>query len=469
MRFVAGYAAVVALGAGLIYALLLLGQHQGAGGAARAINGGSSGWGSSLSALAGNLLQPIPRLLLQIVVVIVVARACGRVFARFGQPAVIGEILAGLLLGPSALGLVAPEAMQFLFPPESLASLKLLSMLGVMLFMFVVGMDLDVQHLRHQARIAVIVSHSSIVLSFTLGVLLALTLYADFAPAGVGFTAFALFMGIAMSITAFPVLARILEEKRLADTALGRQAIACAAVDDVTAWCLLALVIAVVKASGVAPALITILMTLVFLGGMLFVVRPLLERVLAPKLNGDTSGRGLFTALLVLVFGSAWCAEVIGVHAIFGAFLAGVILPAQPALRAVMRERLEAFSSTFLMPLFFAVTGLRTQFDFLGGLTDWLICAGIIAAAMLGKFGGGMLAARAAGMGWREASAIGSLMNTRGLMELVVLNIGYDLGVLSPRIFAMLVLMALVTTFMTGPLIGWLLRPQKTPKQAAAS
>ncbi len=462
LSFAVGYGAIVLFSVALIYGLLVLGHQSFPAVAAVGAAGSAAWWEVSGAALKTNLVQPVAQLLLQIVTVIVLARACGRAFARLGQPPVIGEIIAGLLLGPSVLGLLAPDLMYFLFPLESLDSLKLLSLLGVMLFMFVVGMDLDLHELRQQARVAVAVSHISIAFPFLLGVLLSFLIYTSLAPAGVSFTAFGLFMGIAMSITAFPVLARIIEERGLAGTPLGNHAIACAAVDDVSAWCLLAVVIALVKSGSAAGAFTTLALTTLFILFMLRVLRPRLDGLLEARFEQGNNGRGTFAGMLVLMFASAWCAELIGIHAIFGAFLAGVVLSARAELRRMIRERLETFSSTFLLPLFFVFTGLRTQLGLLNDWQSWLMCGGIILVAIVGKLGGSMLAARWAGMGWRHATALGVLMNTRGLMELVVLNIGYDLGVLSARIFAMLVLMALVTTFMTGPLVGWILYARKT-------
>ncbi|MEA2561046.1 MAG: hypothetical protein QOH06_2550 [Acidobacteriota bacterium] len=400
--------------------------------------------------LRETLADPLSRLLLQIVVIVVAARLAGKLFRRMGQPAVIGEMVAGILLGPSLLGLLFPDALNFLFPAASLGTLKLFSQVGVILFMFLVGMDLDLRHLREKAHAAVLVSHASILLPMLLGVGLALFLYTSQAPAGVAFSSFALFMGIAMSITAFPVLARILEERGLSKTPLGTTSIACAAVDDVTAWCLLAVVVAIARSHGIAPALLTIGLALAFVGFMLLIVRPWVDRTLTnTKLNSKT----IMAGTVVAAFAAAWITEVIGIHALFGAFLAGVVAPPQKAFREGLRERLEVLVSVLLLPLFFAFTGLRTQIGLLDDAASWLICGAVIAVAIVGKLGGSTLAARWTGMSWRDSFSIGALMNTRGLMELIVLNIGYDLGILSQKIFAVMVVMALTTTFMTGPLL----------------
>jgi K+:H+ antiporter len=423
---------------------------------------------------AEHLQSPLTILLLQVIVIVGAARVLGSLFLKIGQPSVIGEMVAGILLGPSLLGLVAPGVQTFLFPSSSMGALRLLSQIGVILFLFVVGIELDVGHLRRKADATVLVSHASILVPFFLGTVTALLLYRSLAPEGVPFSAFALFMGIAMSITAFPVLARIIEERRLSGSSLGSTAIACAAVDDVTAWCLLAVVIAIVRADGLAGSLLTVVLTLAFIAAMLFAVKPRVERMLGARAVGPNGSVGLLAGIFSFVFASALFTELIGIHALFGAFLAGVCMPASSGLRQFLRERLETFSSVLLLPLFFAFTGLRTQIGLLDNWWSWLVCLGIIAIAIAGKLGGSMLAARWTGMDWGDSFSLGALMNTRGLVELIVLNLGYDLGILSPRIFAMLVLMALITTFMTGPLlqlrklVGRRKAPVAAPAGAAA-
>ena len=407
-----------------------------------------------LGVLFDNLQHPLSLLLLQVLVIVVAARSLGSLFRKIGQPPVIGEMVAGILLGPSLLGWIAPAAQSFVFPSDSLDPLKLLSQIGVILFMFVVGIELNLDHLRDKADAAVMVSHASIVVPFFLGTGLAFFLYAPLAPAGVPFSAFAMFIGVSMSITAFPVLARILEERGIGRTHLGTTAIACAAVDDVTAWCLLAVVIAIVKSGGIGGALWTIGLSVLFIAFMFFFVRPRLAWIARRRSTPWTGSSGLLAAMFALIFASALATEIIGIHALFGAFLAGVCMPPDHELRQFLRERLETFSRAFLLPLFFAFTGLRTQIGLLNDWQGWLLCSGVIAVAIAGKLGGSMAAARWTGMSWSDSFSLGALMNTRGLVELIVLNIGYDLGILSPRIFAMLVLMALVTTFMTGPLVA---------------
>jgi Kef-type K+ transport system membrane component KefB len=407
-----------------------------------------------LAGLVENLKDPLGLLLLQVVVIVLATRWVGSLFVRMGQPPVIGEMVAGILLGPSLLGWLSPGTLAFLFPASSMGPLKMLSQIGVILFMFLVGMDLDLQHLREKAHAAVVVSHASILLPMLLGVALSLFLYRSYAPAGVAFSSFALFLGVAMSITAFPVLARILEERGLAGTPLGSASLACAAVDDVTAWCLLAVVVALARASGLASAGLTILLALVFLGAMLFLVHPRIERAALRRGESAILEKGWIAGMLIFAFACAFFTETIGIHALFGAFLAGIVAPPQPAFRQTLRRRLEILISVFLLPLFFAFTGLRTQIGLLSDAASWLACGAIVAVAILGKLGGGMLAGRWTGMSWEDSFSIGALMNTRGLMELIVLDIGYDLGILSRKVFAILILMALVTTFMTGPLLG---------------
>ena len=390
--------------------------------------------GSPLQHMLGNAQLPLPRLLLQLAVIVLAARVLGIAARRVGQPPVIGEIAAGVVLGPSLLGLVAPAASAFLFPDSSLPILQLLSQIGVLLFMFVVGLELEPSHLRGNARTAIAVSHFSIVVPFTLGVALALALYTRYAPAGVPFNAFALFCGIALSITAFPVLARILEERHLTSTPLGVTAITCAAVGDVTAWSILAFVVAITAASGAMQTLVTIvILSAAFVTVMLVAGRPLLRRLLNDGREA-LSKEHLALVLLVLLL-SALYTELIGIHALFGAFVAGVVMPDQDSFRGALRTRLESLSSVFLLPIFFVVTGLRTQVGLLNDAGSWAVCLMIIAVATAGKLGGTVAAARWTGLAWRDALALGALMNTRGLMELVALNVGYDLGILTPEIF----------------------------------
>lgn len=408
--------------------------------------------GDSGKTLKGDERVPFSVLLLQIIAIVGVSRLVGMLIRKMGQPAVIGEMIAGILLGSSVLGVLSPQAMAYLFPPQSLEILKLLSQLGVIVFMFVVGMGVDLQRLRSKAHAVVLVSHASIMVPMFLGAVFSIFIYPVAAPADISFSAFALFMSVAMSITAFPVLARILEERGLSETYLGNTAIACAAVDDATAWCLLAAVVAIVKADGLGGAVLGLAAVILFIGVMLFLVKPLAERFFRHDDEGNLPDRKYVPAALLLLFVSALFTEVVGIHALFGAFFAGVVMPTHVTLRKLLTERLGGFTSGLLLPIFFAFTGLRTQINLLDDWWDWMLCAGVILIAIAGKLGGSMLAARWSGMSWHESISLGVLMNTRGLIELVVLNIGFDLGILSPRIFSIMVIMALVTTFMTGPL-----------------
>ena len=413
----------------------------------------SSVLGSVKSGLWQNASNPLSRLFLQLMVIISASFLIGRLFTRCGQPAVVGEMLAGILLGPSLFGLLAPNIFQFIFAASSLDALRLFSQIGVCLFMFAVGMELDVSQLRHKARAAVVVGHGSIVIPYFLGVTLALFLYSRLAQPGASFIAFALFMGISMSITAFPVLVRILQDRGILKTPLGNTATMCAAVGDVTAWSILAFVVAIARASSVGGAAVSLGLVLIFVVLMLFVLKRNLPAWLRPALERDEPGKGALAVVLGVVLVSALSTELIGIQALFGAFLAGIIMPTAGGFRQKLVVRVESLSSVLLLPLFFAFIGLRTQIGLLNGGRDWLICFGIIGVATVGKLGGTALTARLVGMQWRESFQLGALMNTRGLMELIALNIGYELNILSLRIFTMLVVMALVTTVMTGPLL----------------
>jgi Kef-type K+ transport system membrane component KefB len=411
----------------------------------------ASTWHQFRETFLQNITHPLAILLLQIITIICVARILSFFCKKIGQPSVIGEIVAGILLGPSFAGMYFPQFSAFLFPVPSLGNLQFLSQIGLILFMFVVGMELDLKVLKNKATDAVVISHASIIFPFALGITLAYYIYTQFAPVNVKFLSFSLFIGISMSITAFPVLARIVQERGLSKTRLGTIAITCAAADDITAWCLLAAVIAVVKAGSVLSAFYTILMAAAYVFIMLKVIQPFLKRLGDKYSNKESLGKPAVAIFFITLLLSSCATEVIGIHALFGAFLAGVIMPANINFRNIFIEKVEDLALVLLLPLFFVFTGLRTQIGLLNEPYLWKICGLIIAVAVTGKFLGSAMAAKFVGQNWRESLSIGALMNTRGLMELVVLNIGYDLGVLSPAIFAMLVIMALITTFMTGP------------------
>ncbi|WP_395043189.1 cation:proton antiporter [Flavobacterium sp.] len=400
-----------------------------------------------------NLKHPLAILLLQIITIIIVARLFGWLFRKIGQPSVIGEIIAGIFLGPSVVGMYLPEYSMLLFPKESLGNLQFLSQIGLILFMFVVGMELDLKVLKNKANDAVVISHASIVFPFALGIGLAYYVYNEFAPKGVAFLSFSLFMGIAMSITAFPVLARIVQERGIHKTKLGAIVITCAAADDITAWCILAAVIAIVKAGSFASSIYVIMLAFSYVLVMLFIVKPFLKKVGDLYATRDNLSKPVVAIFLLTLIISSYLSEIIGIHALFGAFLTGAIMPDITKIRNIIIEKVEDVALILLLPLFFVFTGLRTEIGLINDPYLWKITGFIILVAVVGKFLGSTLAARFVGQNWRDSLTIGALMNTRGLMELVVLNIGYDLGVLSREIFTMMVIMALVTTFMTGPAI----------------
>ena len=410
-----------------------------------------SQWVQFLSSLFHNLHHPLALLLFQIITIVLVARIFGWIFRKIGQPSVIGEIIAGIVLGPSLFGLYFPDLKESLFPFDSLGNLQLLSQVGLILFMFVIGMELDLKVLKNKANDAVVISHASIVIPFALGVGLSYYIYHQFAPPGVEFLSFSLFMGIAMSITAFPVLARIVQERGIHKTRLGTIVITCAAADDITAWCLLAAVIAIVKAGSFISSLYVIGLAIGYVLMMLFVVKPFLKRIGDLYGKKDNIKKPVVAIFFLTLIVSSYLTEIIGIHALFGAFMTGVIMPDISKFRNVFIEKVEDVSLILLLPLFFVFTGLRTEIGLINEPYLWKITGFIILVAVAGKFFGSALAAKFVGQSWRDSLTIGALMNTRGLMELVVLNIGYELGVLSPKVFTMMVIMALVTTFMTGP------------------
>src|SRR3954469_5055436 len=413
------------------------------------------------------MLGAFPLLVLQICVIIVAARLIAMLARRLGQPAVIAEVVAGILLGPSLFGRLSPWAFHELFPKASLAGLSLLSQVGLVFFMFLIGLELDPKLLRGRGKSSFAISAAGICVPFGLGALLALQIYGAQAEPGVPRSSFVLFMGIAMSITAFPVLARILAERNLIRTKLGSIALACAAADDVTAWCLLAVVVSVVNAKGLSSALFTTLEAAAFASAMLLLVRPLLARLGARITTRENLTQNVVALAFVLLLLSALPCELIGIHALFGAFLFGTIMPRRGDYAHALAERLEDFVVVALLPLFFAFSGLRTELGLLASSSDWLLCAGLIAVACIGKFGGSFCVARLTGMSTRDSAALGVLMNTRGLMELIVLNIGLDLGVISPKIFTMMVIMALLTTVMTTPLLQLVAPRSFEPRNAS--
>jgi Kef-type K+ transport system membrane component KefB len=424
-----------------------------------------TGISQALTQFKENIRHPLSLLLLQILVIIATSRVFSFLLSKLGQQTVIGEIIAGIVLGPSVLKFFFPHFFQFLFPSDSLNTLLFLSQIGLAFFMFIIGMDLDIDVIISKAGDALTVSIASIVVPFLLGVCLAYYLYPSFGPEGVGFLSFSLFIGISVSITAFPVLARILQERGMTKTPIGSMAIMSAATNDLMAWCMLAAVIAIAKAGNITSALFTIVLAVLFVMGMLYIVRPLLQKLTANQLKKHEPGKVVISVSFFILLASAYFTELIGVHALFGAFLAGVIMPHNLDFRKRITEKIEDVSVLVLLPIFFAFTGLRTQMGLLDQSSAWVAFGYILLVAVSGKFVGTAVAAKITGQNWGNSLTLGALMNTRGLMELIVLNIGYDLGILSPEIFAMMVLMALATTFMTGPflnLLDWINSKKKT-------
>lgn len=421
------------------------------------------GYGTTLSAPASHVSAPsegaaagsapdiLWHLLIALAAVMLVGQVLGHVFHRIGQPPVIGEVIAGVLLGPSLLGALSPAAYHFILAPVVVPYLAVVAQFGVILYMFTVGVDLNADLMRGHVHATVVTSHTSIIVPFVLGSALALFLYPRFSTANVPFTSFALFLGVAMSITAFPVLARILADLGMSKTELGVIALTCAAVDDVTAWCLLALVVAIAQARP-GMAVITAVLTVVFVSVMFAVVRPWIAKILlAPSEAGPRRGQIAFAVVGLLI--SALTTEAIGIHALFGAFLFGAVIPHDSLLASALTGSFETLVAILLLPAFFALAGMRTEIGLLSGWGAWLACDLIILTATLGKFGGTLMGARASGLAWRSAAALGVLMNTRGLVQLIVLNVGLDLGVITPTLFTMLVLMALATTVATPPIL----------------
>ncbi|MGE0029352.1 cation:proton antiporter [Pseudonocardia sp.] len=404
-----------------------------------------------------SLKEIIPYVLLDVAIVVAAARIMGQLFRRIGQPAVIGEIVAGIALGPTLLGALPGNLDTLLFPPDVRPYLSVIAQLGLALFMFIVGLEVDLSLIRGRGRAAGAIAGGSIALPFALGIGTAVLVYpwhseVDGRP--VPMLAFVLFLAVALSITALPVLARILTERGMQRTPIGVLALACAAIDDVLGWSLLAVVVAVAAGGDMAGVARILGLTLAFALVAFLVVRPLLARLVGWY---DREGRltpDMLAVILVGLFLSAWLTEIIGVHAIFGAFVFGAIMPRRGAagLTRAILERLEQVSLLLLLPVFFVVAGLQVDVGSIGADGIWQLGL-ILVVAIVGKVIGGGVAARTQGMPRRSSTAIGLLMNTRGLTEIVILQVGVQLGLLGPAMFTIMVLMALVTTMMTGPLL----------------
>ena len=424
---------------------------------------GGSEWTEFLTTISVHFQEPLATILAQIITIIIVARIFGWAFKKIGQPAVIGEIIAGIVLGPSLLGAIFPEFFATLFPDSSFENLKVLSNIGLILFMFVVGMELELKTLKSIARGAMVISTTSIIFPLALGMGLAYFIYTSYAPDGIPFLSFGMFMAISMSITAFPVLARIMQEKGLIRTKIGQLIITCAAANDVVGWCLLAIAIAIVKAGASLSSLYIILYAILYVVLMIKVVKPFLNRIGNLHSSHESMNKSIVAIFFLVMLASAFCTEIIGIHALFGAFMAGAIMPDSKKFRSIFVEKVEDIALVMLLPLFFVYTGLRTKIGLINEPELWQTTGWIVLVAIVGKFVGSAVAGRFVGQSLKENLIVGTLMNTRGLMELVVINIGYDLGVLTPEIFAMMVIMALVTTFMTSPSLSLINRifPEK--------
>ena len=409
-------------------------------------------------------LEVLVHLLLALAIIILFARLLGLLFRFIHQPPVIGEVIGGILLGPSFLGKLAPGAAGYLLPSTLAPFLSILAQVGILLYMFLVGVEFDTASIRNKTHSAIMVSHASIMAPFLLGAALSLILYPRVSTADVPFPIFALFIAVSMSVTAFPVLARILTDRSIHKTELGVMALTCAAVDDVTAWCLLAFLVSIVHAR-MGGAVLTLAMTLIYVFAMIMLVRPAAVKwTQSQEVKGLT--RGAMTAICVGLLVSSLISEYIGIHAIFGAFLLGTLIPHDSAVARQIKYKLEDLVIVLFLPAYFAFTGMRTQIGLMSGAERWLLCAAIILFASAGKFGGSFLAARLTGSGWLESASLGILMNTRGLMELIVLNVGLELKIISPELFAMMVIMALATTMMASPVV-WSLKERGMPGEEA--
>lgn len=425
-------------------------------------------WQSFVTSVRSHAASDIGMLLIQLVVILLVVRVVGWLFARLHQPTVIGEILAGILLGPSLLGAVWPEAMETLFPVHSLGNLELLSQFGLILFMFTIGMELRMKDLKGQAQQAFVISQSGIIFPFILGILLTYGLYSrpELLSEGSSFLSLALFVGISLSITAFPVLARIIQERSLSHSHLGRLALSTAAMGDIVAWLMLAAIMAVSQGGSFTSALYNMLFLALYLAVIFGILRPLFGLLGRRVRHREVLSKSLMGLIFILLMASAYFTEIMSMHALFGAFMLGLVMPENLDFRVIVKEKVEDLALLLLLPLFFVSSGLRTELGLVNTPELWALFGIFTLVAVIGKMGGTYLAARSCGIQRRESLYLGAYMNTRGLMELVVLRIGLDLGVLSTVLFTILVMMTLVTTIMTAPtlqLIDWLLK-KKTPQ-----
>ena len=406
----------------------------------------------------GAIVLRLGSFLAQIVVILLLARLLGLALRRIGQPAVVGEMLVGILLGPSVLGSVAPQVYAGLFPVGTVRFLAAGSQLGLLLFMFLAGLELRLDDLRGRGYTAILTSHASMATPLFLGGALALSLYPHFGVPGGGFAGFALFLGAAMSVTALPALTRILTERGLRDSQLGTLALACAALDDVSAWCLLAVVISAARAGSTAALALTLAGTAAFVALMVVVVRPRLGSLARRYCADGYVNQDILAAVVIIALASAWVTHWLGISAIFGAFLAGVVMPKSGTFVRGVAQPLESVLLVVLLPLLFATTGIRTSLALGSGAVTWGFLSLVLTVAIAGKLGASALAARVAGFTWHASFSLGVLMNTRGLMGLVIVQVALDAGVASPPLYALMVVMAIVTTAMTTPALSLLAR-----------
>jgi len=393
-------------------------------------------------------------LLLSMLVVLSTTLVCGWMARKLGQASVIGEMTGGILLGPTLLGRLAPASWHALFTPATLSAFDVLSTLGLVLYLFLIGSSLNPGDVHRQRNVAAAASLASLVLPFALGVMVAKPTMARF-PTTAGALPFTLFLGISLSITAFPVLARILEERRLTATPLGITALLCAAADDVIAWLLLALAMSLLPhAAGSQSMLVRLLELAAYLLVMFAVTR--FARAIATRSRERALAPTAVAGSVLLALLSAAITDALGLHPLFGAFVAGIAFPRVPQWQTSLQQSLQVPVASLLLPFFFALTGLRTRLDLLqgSGVLPWTLLLFLL--AVVGKIGGGVIAAKPMGETWRNAFALGALLNTRGLVELIVLNIAYTQGVFGAALFAALVVVALATTMMTSPLLSLL-------------
>jgi Kef-type K+ transport system membrane component KefB len=406
--------------------------------------------------LENNLLDemttlPFGHLFLQIAMILIACKLCSFVMRRVGQPAVIGEMIAGVLLGPSLLGLLAPEASAWMFPANSKPVLHEIAQIGLVLYMFTVGLEFRTDLLARRARPALAVSFAGMAAPFAFGALLSFPLLREggFYGEGISPGMAAVFTGAAMCVTAFPMLARIIRERGLASTPAGTLALAAGSLDDAAAWILLAGVVGAVQG-------FPILVVWTVLGAAAYLV---VCRLAIPRLfkNGDDSEEALFRRmgmLLVFLALGAWFTDQIRLYAVFGAFILGACVP-RGRLADYAVEKITPLTTLFLLPVFFTYSGLNTQIQLLDSWRDWAFTGLIVFSAVAGKLGACYAASRLCGQNHADSLTVASLMNARGLMELIMLNIGLQAGIISPRLFSAMVIMAIVTTLMAAPFFEW--------------